>query len=195
MNKVNVRRFTETGIFVALAVVLDLLCKLIPFANMPQGGHVSLALVPMVMIGLRNGTKYGLIGGLVFAVLNFMLDGFVWHIGSIFFDYLIPFTCFGLAGLFKDKFKNAYVRIIVAILVCSLIRYVSHGLSGVIFFAEYAYMPDSLNWNVTGTALVWVYSFIIYNLPYVGLSCVVSLIVAVILQNRGLIYYKQEVEE
>ena len=188
--KINIRRFTETAIFVALAVVLDLLCKLIPFLNMPQGGHVSLAILVMVTIGLRNGLKYGLAGGFTFAIINFMLDGYVWHVGSIVFDYLIPFTCFGLAGLFKDKFKNPYVRITCAILFCSLIRYISHGLSGVIFFAEYAYIPEDINWDLTGNTLVWVYSFVFYNLPYVGLSCVVSIIVGLILQNRDLIYYK-----
>lgn len=192
--KVNIRQFTETGILVALAVVLDLLCKWIPFFNMPQGGHISLAILPIVIVGLRNGFKYGLIAGFTFSVLNFMIDGIVWHWGSIFFDYLIPFTSYSIAGLFKDKFKNPYKRIVLAILICSLVRYVSHGLSGVIFFGEYAYMPDSLNWNVTGTALIWVYSFIIYNLPYVGLSCVVSILVAVILQNRKLIYYSLKEE-
>jgi thiamine transporter len=192
--KVNIRQFTETAIFVARAVVLDVLCKLIPFMNMPQGGHISIAILPIVIIGLRHGLKSGLVGGLCFAIINFMIDGYVWHVGSIFFDYLIPFTCYGLSGLFKGKFKNEYLRISLAILLCSLIRYVSHGLSGVIFFSEYAYMPDSLNWDITGTALVWVYSFIIYNLPYVGLSFVVSLLIGIILQNRKLIYYKLDKE-
>ncbi len=188
--KINIRQFTETAILVALAVVLDLLCKLIPFLIMPQGGHVSLAILVMVIIGLRNGLKYGLVGGFTFAVINFILDGYVWHIGSIFFDYIIPFTCFGLAGLFKDKFKNQYTRITCAILFCSLIRYISHGLSGVIFFAEYANVPDNINWDLTGNTLVWVYSFVLYNLPYVGLSCVVSIIVGLILANRNLIYFQ-----
>lgn len=177
----------ETAILVALAVVLDLLCKLIPFFNMPQGGHISLSMLPIIVIGFRRGWKFGLAGGFIYAIMNFLMDGVFWHIGSIFFDYLIPFTLLGLSGFVKEAGKSKWKIIIVILVVCT-IRYVSHGLSGALFFAEYAYIPEELGWSVSANALPWVYSFIIYNLPYMGLSTVFCIVVAEILQIRNIIY-------
>ena len=67
-------------------------------------------------------------------------------------------------------------------------------LSGVIFFKEYAYVPDYLDWNLEGEALYWIYSFVIYNLPYMGLSTILCIIVGIILHNRKLIYKGTELE-
>ena len=177
MKKDLIKEIVETAILVALAVVLDLLFKLIPFFNMPEGGHISLGMLPIIVIGFRRGVKFGLAGGLIYAIINFMLDGIVWHVGSIFFDYLFAFTVLGLSGLFKNQAKKVWKMLIIIFILC-FIRYIFHGFSGVLFFAEYAYIPDYLNWNVSVRALPWVYSFVIYNLPYMGISTILCMIVA-----------------
>jgi thiamine transporter len=96
---------------VALAVLLDFLFKAIPFMEMPTGGSFSLAMMPVILNGYRNGTKWGIISGICYAVINFMIDGFWWHWGSIFFDYLIAFGILGLSGLFKNILINLAVLI------------------------------------------------------------------------------------
>lgn len=187
MKKDSVKKIVETSILVAMAVVIDLIFKVIPFLRMPEGGHVTAAMLPVLIIGFRNGWKYGLSGGLVYGILNFFLDGYVLHIGSIFFDYIFPFTALGLTGFFKEKGKTLW-KFNLIIVLCCFIRYISHGLSGVIFFYEYAYIPDYLSWNLSGNALYWIYSFVIYNLPYMGLSTILTVILGSILHYRGLIY-------
>jgi len=67
---ISVKKITETAILVAFAIVIDVLFKLIPFLNMPQGGHVSIAMLAIIINGFRNGWKYGLAGGVLFATLN-----------------------------------------------------------------------------------------------------------------------------
>ena len=75
MKSISVKKITETAILIALAIVIDVVFKLIPFFNMPQGGHISVAMLAIIINGFRNGWKYGLAGGLLFAILNWILDG------------------------------------------------------------------------------------------------------------------------
>jgi thiamine transporter len=58
----------------------------------------------------------------------------------------------------------------------------AHGFSGVVFFAEYA--PEGMN--------VWFYSFVAYNLPYMGASLALCLIIGGILWKRGILSEKTE---
>lgn len=194
MKKISIRKIVETAILVALATVIDLLFELIPFFNMPEGGHVSVAMLAIIINGFRNGWKYGLAGGLVFSIINWLLGGITLHVGSIFFDYIFAFTVLGLSGFFQKQGKSLWKFCLIILCLCS-IRYVLHGLSGVIFFKEYAYVPDYLNWNLSGNALYWIYSFVIYNLPYMGLSTLLCIIVGVVLHCRKLIYKGTELEE
>lgn len=187
MKSESIRKIVETSILVSLAIVIDLLFKAIPFLNMPQGGHISVAMLAIIINGFRNGWKYGLSGGLIFAILNWFIDGRVLHIGSIFLDYLIPFAALGLSGLFQKQGKKLWKFCLITFVLCT-IRYISSSLSGVLFFKEYAAIPDYLDWNIKGEALYWVYSFVIYNLPYMGLSTVLCIIVGIILHSRGLVY-------
>lgn len=193
MRKESIRKIVETSILVALAVIIDVLFELVPFFNMPYGGHISVAMLALAINGFRNGWKYGLAGGLIFGIINFLLSGSAIHWGSIFFDYVFPFTIFGLSGFFQKQGKSIFKFAIIFFILCSL-RYIFHGLSGVIFFSEYAYVPEELGWNLSGTALYWIYSFVIYNLPYMGLSTILSLVVGVILHSRKLIYKGTELE-
>lgn len=170
--KKEIRSLCETGILIALAVLLDFLFKLIPFLDMPFGGSVSLAMFPIMVIGFRNGLKWGIIGGVCYAVINFILDGIYWHAGSIAFDYLIAFGVLGLTGLFNKKTLG---NVILGIVVVCLLRYVSHCLSGIIFFSEYA---EGYN--------VLYYSCILYNGPYMLGSMILCILAA--LPTYKLIY-------
>lgn len=194
MTKISVKKITETSIIIALAVVIDVLFKLIPFFNMPQGGHISIAMLAIIINGFRNGWKYGLAGGLLFAFLNWLIDGRVLHIGSIFFDYLFAFTVLGVSGFFQKQAKSLWKFCIIIFLLC-FSRYIFTSLSGVLFFKEYAYIPENLGWVIEGEALYFVYSFVIYNLPYLGLSTVLCIIVGIILHNRKIVFKGTELEK
>ncbi len=180
MNK-KIRCICETGVFVGLAIVLDLTFKMFGFLKMPNGGSISIAMLPIILNGYRNNVKYGVIGGVCYAVINFILDGFFWHIGSIFFDYLFAFSCLGLTGLFKKK-ANKLSWYIIGIIVVCFIRYMMHGLSGVLFFQEYA--AEYFEKDSVGVGFVLLYSFILYNGPWMLGSTILSIIVAIPLHKK-----------
>jgi thiamine transporter len=80
----------------------------------------------------------------------------------------------GQAGSLGTSPKGARILasstiIVIALLVGGILRAITHVLSGVIFFAEYA-----------GDQNVWVYS-IVYNISYLGPSLTASLICALII--------------
>ncbi len=151
MNKV--RRLTEASILTAIAVLFELLGRSIPIFAMPQGGIVSLVLLPAVIVSLRHGYVYGFISGFVIGLFVFLLDGGVLlHWGSLIFDYFLAFTLVGLTAVFKKKaFDDKPYKFIIAITVASLIRFSFHVASGILFFKEFAeghYVTYSILYNI-----------------------------------------------
>ena len=101
MQKNNTRRLTESAIMVALAAVL----AMVKVWEMPLGGSVTAAcMAPIIFIALRYGAKWGLLTGLVFAVIQ-MIEGFwappvrtlLWFFLVVMLDYVLPFGLLGLA--------------------------------------------------------------------------------------------------
>lgn len=170
MNK-DLLKLAESAILVAMAVVIELIFSLMP--SFPYGGRVTLTLLPLIILAYRNGIIYGTLGGIVYGLVNFLIDGYTFHWGSIFFDYLIAFGVVGVAGIFRNALRGNLTEFIVGIIVVFLLRYLSHSISGVLFFAEYA-----------GDNNVWLYSFILYNLPYCAASCALCVVVGCILYKR-----------
>ena len=105
--------------------------------------------------------------------MSLLLDGVLYHWASLFTDYLFAFGFLGLTGLFKNSLKD-YKVFISAVLFVGLLRYLSHGLSGVVLFSEFA--PEGVN--------VWFYSFVLYNLPYMASSVALSLVIGLLLRKR-----------
>lgn len=142
----------------AVAIVLDVLTNAIPGLNlsMPFGGKFfGISMLPLILIGLLIGFKYGLISTLIFALYNFGIDYIIyietlrvtletwtgipwtfWMIVSlVLLDYIIPFMAFGLSGLFKDGLKNRKT-FIIAVISVSIVRLVSSTLSGVVLWGS-----------------------------------------------------------
>ena len=98
--KNNLRRLCEGAIMVAIAQILSY----IKLWEMPWGGSIVLAMVPIILFSVRWGLGSGLLAGFVFGVLQFMFDGgFAIGWQSIIGDYLLAFTVLGLAGLTEGQ--------------------------------------------------------------------------------------------
>ena len=160
----------ETATLTSIGVILEVIATAIPILQMPQGGRISLVLLPAIIVSLRRGFVYGSISGFILGIIVFMLDGFFIHWGSIVFDYFLAFTFVGVTAIFKkDAFKNNLLKFILAITIASLFRYLMHSFSGVIFFSDFT------------DKNAWFYSFVIYNLPYNLGSYILMLAVGVLL--------------
>ena len=174
----------ETAILIALAVVLELLSKtFFNFVRMPNGGSFSIAMVAIVAIGFRRGAKYSIPAGIIFGFINFLIDGYGLHWGSLFFDYLAAFGAYGICGFFK-KYRNNIGIFTLAILLAGTVRYMFHGFSGVLFFA------DTVPAEYAGH--IWFYSFVAYNLMYNLSSTIVSMVISIILHKQLFLFLKDE---
>ena len=159
------RVLVEVAILVAMAFVLEVAFSFLP--AMPQGGRVGISLLPLVVIAWRHGVKWGLIGGVVYGLLNLMLDGVLYHWGSFFLDYTIAFGVVGLAGIAR-KINDYVFGFALAVFIGYFARFVSHVLSGILLFGEYA--PE-------GESVIW-YS-VTYNATYLLPAFILTLIVGI----------------
>ncbi len=158
----DTRVLAEAALAVALAFVLGL----IKVFQMPFGGSISLEMVPLILLALRQGPWVGIVAGAVYGLLDLAIEPFIVHPVQVIFDYPLAFGVLGLAGLFQPTVRGAILGTIVAVLA----RFLCHFVSGVVFFASYA--PEG--WNV------YLYSAA-YNAAYLVPSLVIALIVVTVL--------------
>lgn len=180
----KVHTLVECAILVAMSVVLSL----VPIWQMPLGGKVTLvSMLPVCMISVRHGMKWGLGSAFVYSVFQLILgittEGiFGWGlnpamlIGCIVFDYIVAFTVLGFAGIFR---KNGKSGIYSGIALACILRFLSHFLSGYIIFRNLG------QWELFGE--VFSDRPIIYSLCYNGLfmlpELVMTLVVAILMMQ------------
>jgi thiamine transporter len=158
----DTRVLTEAAIAVALAVVLGFFVLF----RMPYGGSVSLEMIPLILLALRQGWKVGVVAGAAYGLLDLAIDPYVVHPVQFILDYPLAFGALGLAGLFKPTVRGAVLGATAAVLA----RFACHFLSGVIFFASVA--PEG--WNP------YLYSAA-YNAAYLAPSLGIAIVVTVVL--------------
>lgn len=154
---------TKKLVYSALGIALAMVTSYIKLWEMPMGGSVTLlSMLFVCLIGYWFGLKYGLITGIAFGLLQFIIDPYMLSIPQVILDYPLAFGALGLSGLFCNKKFGLQIGYIIGVVG----RFVCSTLSGVIFFADYA--PEGMN--------PWVYS-IVYQGSYLGAEMVLTLIV------------------
>jgi thiamine transporter len=162
----NAFRDTRVLTEAALAVALSFVLGFIVLFKMPFGGSVSLEMIPLILLALRQGWKVGVLAGAAYGLLDLAIDPYVVHPVQLLLDYPLAFGALGLAGLFKPTVRGAILGATVAVLA----RFLCHLLSGVVFFASYA--PEG--WNP------FLYSAA-YNAAYLLPSLAIAVVVTVVL--------------
>ena len=202
------RRLTESAMLLAIAIVLELVSRvLIP--PMPFGGQLTLVcMLPVVLIAYRHGTRWGFVAAFTYALLQMALgagtvtaafqpgyfgDGAM--IGNALLmcglDYVVAYTVLGLGGIFRDRVKKPGMALCLGSLVAVFARYVTHVLSGYILFsgwAEWFFTQEGfpawgagLVQSLSPAALGWTYSIVyngMYMIPEMVLTAVAALLVA-----------------
>jgi thiamine transporter len=141
--------------------------------EMPWGGSVVLAMVPIVLFAVRWGVGAGVMAGFVLGVLQFMLDGgFAIGWQSIIGDYLLAFAVLGLAGVVKGTPGAVFTGSLVG----GIARWIVHWVVGATIWAEY--MPEVF----VGLPMhnPWIYSAL-YNILYMGPNILITLLVFALL--------------
>lgn len=168
-SKQNVRALCEGALMVALGTVLGF----IKLFELPQGGAVSLGMLPILFYAIRWGAGRGLLCGFVYGLLQLILDGaYAWGWASMLLDYIVAYTALGLGGIFAGKSWGVYVGTVVG----SLARFVVHFISGITIYK--IVVPTA----VLGTTFdnPYLYSAA-YNGSYVGIDMVFCLIIFALL--------------
>jgi thiamine transporter len=174
-NIFSTKILAEIIVFVAMAGALALISH--SFFVLPQGGTINLGMVPIFWLALRRGPKIGIFAGAVLGVVDLAIEPFVINPAQFILDYPLPFACLGLAGFFR---KLTIAGPVIGVVVGGTGRFISHFVSGVVYFANYA---------PTGMSPI-VYS-ILYNGSYMVPSIVISAIVVAVLQkSKTLDIYK-----
>ena len=168
-SKLTLRALAEGAVLVALAQVLSYL-KLF---ELPQGGSINLAMLPIFIYCARWGFKPGMLATFVYSLLKLAFDGaYAWGWQSILGDYIVAFTVLGLAGLFHAQRYGFFTGSIVG----ALARFLVHYVVGATVWAEY--MPETFFGMTMHSP--WFYS-LLYNGSYMVIDMALCLVIGLLL--------------
>ncbi len=134
-SKTRILPLVEGAMLIAVATVLSMV-KLI---DLPYGGSVTAcSALPILIIGYRHGTRFGLFSACVYALLQLLLGMNTLSyfttplsiVAVILLDYILAFAVLGLGGIFRRQGRSQGAALVsAALLVCGL-RYLCHVISG-----------------------------------------------------------------
>jgi len=174
LDRKRLQFLLEVSILGAISLILDK----IGF-SFPQGGAITLSMLPIIVMAFRWGLAGGVLTGFVSGLLQAITGGTVFTPLQAFLDYFVAYPLVGVAALtgswlvrsqLKGSKRGVTTAIIIGTALGGLLRYLIHFISGIVFFGSYA--PE-------GTA-VWKYS-LIYNGSYMIPAMILSAMVAVLL--------------
>lgn len=174
------KKIVISAMLIALATVLSLLQ---PF-QLPFGGGITLAsMMPLVILSYIFGVRWGLFSAFVYSLLQIALG--IRTVSAFFMpgdegmalgaaicvcllDYVVAYTVLGFGGIFKSKFKNDSISLVLGALLATTLRYITHIVSGAIFFGAWA------EWFFTQDGFYSVGKVIMDTFSGVGLSIMYS---------------------
>jgi thiamine transporter len=142
-NNKRLQILIEIALFAALAMILD-------FIPTPKGFKITVKMLPIIILALRRGLWPGIMGGLLWSILQIVLgEADIISPVQVFLDYLFSFSLIGMAGLFQPAMQRALAPkdhkmgkpiglAVSATLVGSFLRYCIHFISGFVYYGQYA---------------------------------------------------------
>jgi thiamine transporter len=151
--------------FSAVAMTMAVITSIFTVYEFPFGGSITLFRMFFIcFIGYLYGTKVGIITGVAYGILDFILKPYAVTLIQPLLDYPIAFGCLGLAGVFsksKSGLAKGYLLGVVG-------RYICHVLTGIVYFHEYA-----------GGKNVVIYS-LTYNASYIVPEAILTIVILLI---------------
>ena len=213
MKKQSTVRLVESALLIAIAAVIELISKALGL-ELPFGGTITLAsMFPIVLIAYKYGTKWGLLSGFTYSLVQMLLGAktvsamflpgddqmVLWQAICIcLLDYVLAYTLLGLCGILKGKFKKPAAELALGAFVALLLRYLVHIVSGAIFYGAYAEwfftqegfysIGEKILGTFSGSSLAIAYSIFyngLYMVPEIILTTVVAAILGSVPQITG----------
>lgn len=176
-NKSKLHILTESALAVALSTVLSMVI----LYHAPFGGSVTLlSMTPIILLAWFRGTRAGLAAGFVHGCIQLLLGlaNIAWvpslsgQILCALFDYLLPFTLLGLAGVFrkarftKNEKTNAFLALLLGTLLVCILRFSCHMVSSVAVWhaLDLEWYADDPT-HIVNRYSKWIFAFL-YNISY-----------------------------
>lgn len=166
-KKYSTREIAYAGICLALSFALSF----IKVSPVQYGGSITLAsFVPLLIYAYKFGPVKGTLAGIMLGLFNFISGPYILTPLTFVLDYVLAFASIGLMG-FAPKFGKLPLaaKVSIGTVLVYVARFISHLLSGFIYFAE-----NSI-WVDLPTPNMFVYSFI-YQCVYLPADCVICVI-------------------
>ena len=187
----------------ALAMVLAMVCALIPFLNLPFGGGFTVAsMLPIVIISYMYGMKWGFFSAGIYSVIQIVMDlylgkgstlialfmpnsddymGIGAAIAILIIDYFVAYTLLGFGGAFR-KMKNKTLALTLGVVLALSLRYLAHIVSGYIFYGAWAeWFFTQENFYAIGAWILDTFSgeglAIVYSIFYNGLYMIPEIVI------------------
>ena len=184
MKNTKITALCECAVMIALAFALSFA----QIFKMPMGGSVTIAsMLPIMLISVKYGIKIGLPTAFVYSLLQLLqafMEGDVFPYCEtiatftvcLLFDYVLPFTVLGLAGIFKNLkvFKNKEIAVYVGIVSVVAVRFLSHFITGVAIWGQWA--PEGMG--------KFLYSFL-YNGSFLSVDFAICLVLTVLMLRKS----------
>lgn len=131
----SVLRLVEGALLIAVATVLSM----VKLLDLPYGGSVTAcSALPILLIGYRHGTKFGIFAAFVYSLLQLLLGASTLSyfstplsiVAIILLDYVVAFAVLGLGGVFRRGGRSQGQALVSAALLCCALRYACHVISG-----------------------------------------------------------------
>lgn len=158
MRNARTATVVEIGLSIALAAVLGLLKITLPW-NI-AGGSVSLAMLPLFVLALRRGLGAGVVCGVLFGGVDYLMEPWFVHPVQVMLDYPVAYGLCGLAGLAPAMSRVSSdavhaARAVTGCIIGGCGRFAAAFVSGMVFFGA----------NAAPGQPVWLYS-LAYNASY-----------------------------
>ena len=171
----------ECAICVAVAAILSL----ITIFRMPLGGSITpFSTLPIIVVSIRHGMKWGVASALVFSLTQLFLGMSdvmavpvknIWSLAlCVMLDYIFAYMILGLTGRITCHFKKRGIGISAGIFVTGFGRLICSFLSGVLVWGPLT--PEG--WNVALYSLV-------YNATWCLPDTVITLVACLMLLRVG----------
>ncbi|MCD8090559.1 MAG: energy-coupled thiamine transporter ThiT [Clostridiales bacterium] len=183
INSSKTKILVEAAVMIALATVLSY----VKLFEMPQGGSITLEMVPLIIMSYRHNTKWGILTAVVHGLLQ-MITGIqnvlycptlMSQLGCILLDYLMGFGVLGLAGCVSRALKGGVKGIITGSIFVCLLRYLCSFLSGYLLWGAYA--PEGMS---------PAFYSLVYNASYMIPDTIIVVIVCLLLYRANPKLYK-----
>lgn len=95
----KVKNMVIIAIFAALSIVFSTL----KVFQMPNGGSITLYLVPLMFVALKLDFKSALLCSFIVSIIQIIMSGYVIGFFQVFLDYILPVCLISLFNFAKDK--------------------------------------------------------------------------------------------